>query len=129
MKSYSKLMIGILHPAFKGMREQFNGALRVCLQQMKEKGASESSVTLKLNITVDPMKQEVSPEGRMMDEPELKWKIGINIPMKASFTGETKHGQKMLMDDHGNFVLIDPQISIEDVLNEEETEEEEDLDE
>lgn len=119
--------IGLNHPDFTGIRETMDAALNHTLLRMTDGNFSEGSVTLKIVIEIAEDQQgNVDPEtGEIIRKPVFGGKVSINIPQKASADIPTVIGNKLEYDaERKRFVMINPQISMDELLSEEDSEEE-----
>ena len=117
--------IGINHPDFTNIREALDKCLNTTLQKMVSRHFTEGTVTMKIDIGLktDPEDPavEIDPEtGEIMPVPTFGGKVTINIPQKASASLPAIFGHGLRYDDeNGSFLMINPQISMDELISDE----------
>lgn len=99
-------------------------SLDFCLQEMMKKavktGSREGTVTLKIAVELEECTD--SGTGEIFLKPEIKYKATSSVPMKSDLDGKVMGLQKMRRNNEGDWLLVDNQVSIDELLDGEDEE-------
>ena len=115
-----KFELGIDHPILKGAKQAFSTCMKIALQKAIETGSMEGSATVKISFEIYKKSDEGTGEIKM--QPDIKFKAGYSVPMKDSIDGSIVEESEIRVRD-GDFILINNQISMEELLEDEEDDE------
>lgn len=107
--------LSIDHKALAGAKLDFDMMLRGTVQKMIGQGAEEGTVTLKLEIKI--MKGADAETGEVVLMPMFSGEVSANIPQKEKEKLCPIAGHRLEIKD-GQFQMVDPQISMDEILTE-----------
>lgn len=103
----------------KKFKQVVDVALQQAVRRMIAKDAKEGTVTMKIGIGF-PLDAEVDPEtGELVRSPIFEGKVSINIPEKIDADIPMIGGSRLVRMGEG-YKLIDPQISMDEIMEEKE---------
>lgn len=108
--------IGIDHSMMAGAKQAFDKCLQIAVARAIKTGSDEGSASLKISFKIMTTVDEATGELRRM--PIWKYKAGFNVPMKESMD-ETIQENSDLIEQAGEWKLVNGQISMEELLAEE----------
>ena len=99
--------INIESGLFNGLRYEINEGLTTVINKMIETVAEDGSLSVKINISLDRLADNVS--GEIIYKPSITWKVGTAVKLTENITGESDTaGKAMVFDrDSCNFALTD----------------------
>lgn len=116
--------LNISGETFRELREQMNRAMNNGIRGMREKDVDECTVTAKIRIEI--LDDEPVMKGDMstvrMDTLKIDGKVTLTLPVKGEVKLPTKLGLKCI-DSGGGFMVMDDQISIDEILQEDDDDE------
>ena len=116
--------LNISGETFRKLREQMNRAMNNGIRGMREKGVDECTVTAKIRIEI--LDDEPVMKGDMstvrMDTLKIDGKVTLTLPVKGEVKLPTKLGLKCI-GSGGGFMVMDDQISIDEILQEDDDDE------
>jgi len=116
--------LNISGETFRELREQMNRAMNNGIRGMREKGVDECTVTAKIRIEI--LDDEPVMKGDMstvrMDTLKIDGKVTLTLPVKGEVKLPTKLGLKCI-GRGGGFMVMDDQISIDEILQEDDDDE------
>lgn len=116
--------LNISGETFRELREQMNRAMNNGIRGMREKGVDECTVTAKIRIEI--LDDEPVMKGDMstvrMDTLKIDGKVTLTLPVKGEVKLPTKMGLKCI-GNGGGFMVMDDQISIDEILQEDDNDE------
>jgi len=116
--------LNISGETFRELREQMNRAMNNGIRGMREKGVDECTVTAKIRIEI--LDDEPVMKGDMstvrMDTLKIDGKVTLTLPVKGEVKLPTKTGLKCI-GSGGGFMVMDGQISIDEILQEDDDDE------
>jgi hypothetical protein len=116
--------LNISGETFRELREQMNRAMNNGIRGMREKGVDECTVTAKIRIEI--LDDEPVMKGDMstvrMDTLKINGKVTLTLPVKGEVKLPTKMGLKCI-GSGGGFMVMDDQISIDEILQEDDNDE------
>ena len=116
--------LNISGETFRELREQMNRAMNNGIRGMREKGVDECTVTAKIRIEI--LDDEPVMKGDMstvrMDTLKIDGKVTLTLPVKGEVKLPTKMGLKCI-GNGGGFMVMDDQISIDEILQEDDDDE------
>lgn len=116
--------LNISGETFRELREQMNRAMNNGIRGMREKGVDECTVTAKIRIEI--LDDEPVMKGDMstvrMDTLKIDGKVTLTLPVKGEVKLPTKLGLKCI-GNGGGFMVMDDQISIDEILQEDDNDE------
>ena len=109
--------LSISGETFKSLREQVDGALRACIRKMRETGMHEGSVGAKISIEILDDEPVTTMDFKTIRADTLKidGKVTMTVPMRYENKLATQVGLKCI-GSGGGFVIADNQITIEELL-------------
>ncbi len=109
--------------AMSGARDSFDSMLQKLLKNMSKSGSDEGSITMKVEVRIEP-KEATDSEGnlKMISVPIFKHSVSTQVPVKTSINGSFDTGLSLEYDEKlQKFVLrraqIDGQMDIFDAMN------------
>ena len=116
--------LNISGETFRELREQMNRAMNNGIRGMREKGVDECTVTAKIRIEI--LDDEPVMKGDMstvrMDTLKIDGKVTLTLQVKGEVKLPTKMGLKCI-GSGGGFMVMDDQISIDEILQEDDNDE------
>lgn len=118
-----KFELSIDHP----MLAPAKAALDACLKAMVIKAINTRSMegTAHVKIAFDIHEELDEENGMVQDRPEIKFKAGYTVPIKDGCDGKIAEESRIIPNEKGGFILVNGQISMDELLDEDEGEEEE----
>ena len=112
--------LGIDHGMMVGAKSAFDTCLRAAVAKAIGTGSDEGSATLKISFEIlSTMDQETGEVRRM---PVFKYKAGYSVPMKDSIDATIGESSRLIHDDDVGFMLVNGQVSMDELLAEDEDE-------
>jgi len=113
---------GIMNPVLDSARQGFDACLKMAVNRAISTGSKEGSATLKVGFELEDGIDEETGETYMI--PTIKFKAGYSVPMKDSIDGEIIEQSRLWRGPDGKWLLVNNQISMDELLAEESEEEE-----
>ena len=115
-----KFEVSINNPILKGARQGFDTCLKLAIARAIKTGSNEGSATLKVSFEFESVEDKETRE--ISIAPEFKYKAGYAVPIKDSIDGEVIEISRIVPKEDGDFMLVNGQITMDEML-EDETEE------
>ena len=109
------------NPILIAAKDAFNSCLKMAVAKAIDTGSNEGSVTLKVAFSMESSADNQTGEIEML--PEIKFKAGYSVPMKESMEATVMTGCRLLHGPGGKWLLVDNQISMDELMEEDEEEE------
>ena len=119
MSNKKQYDISIDHAMMTGAKQAFDKCLQIAVARAIATGSDEGSAALKISFTIVTTVDEATGELRRM--PLWKYKAGFNVPMKESVDATIPENSK-LIEQAGEWKLVNGQISMEELLAEDDDE-------
>ena len=107
--------IGIDHPMLKGAKAALDTCLKNAVSKAISTGMDEGSATLKISFTITQVMDDNTEEAYR--RPEMKYKAGCSVPMKASMDGTVFEKSRLQLVD-GGWLLVSDQVSMDELMEE-----------
>ncbi len=104
------------HPALAGVKIDFEDCLKKMVTKAIGIGSMEGTVALKIHVEILEATSEETAEVQMM--PVIKYKVSWSVPIKDGTEGKIPGGGQLVRSPDGEWCLINNQISMEDLLEE-----------
>ena len=115
--SKTQFEISIDHAMMAGAKQAFDKCLQMAVARAIGTGSDEGSAALKISFSIVTTVDEDTGELRRM--PIWKYKAGFNVPMKESMDATIPETGN-LIEQAGGWKLVNGQISMEELLAEDE---------
>ena len=120
MSKKQQFEISIDHAMMIGAKAAFDTCLRAAVAKAIGTGSDEGSATLKISFEVLTAMDSETGEIRRM--PVFKYKAGYSVPMKDSMDATIAESSRLIPDDDVGFILVNGQVSMDELLAEDEPE-------
>ena len=106
--------ISIDHPMMIGAKAAFDTCLRAAIAKAISTGSDEGNATLRISFEVITAMDQESGEIKRL--PVFKYKAGYSVPMKESMDATIAENSR-LKHDGENWLLVNGQISIDEMMD------------
>ena len=106
--------ISIDHPMMIGAKAAFDTCLRAAIAKAISTGSDEGNATLRISFEVITAMDQESGEIKRL--PVFKYKAGYSVPMKESMDATIAESSR-LKHDGENWLLVNGQISIDEMMD------------
>lgn len=120
MSRKQQFEISIDHAMMIGAKAAFDTCLRAAVAKAIGTGSDEGSATLKVSFEIFSVMDQDT--GEIRRAPVLKYKAGYTVPMKESMDATIPESSRLIQNQDGGFLLVNGQISIDELMAEEEDE-------
>ena len=110
--------ISIDHAMMIGAKAAYDTCLRAAVAKAISTGSDEGSATLKIGFEIFSSLDTETGEYRRT--PVFKYKAGYTVPMKESLDATIAESSRLYPDDDVGFILVNGQISMDELMAEEE---------
>lgn len=111
--------LSINNPILQSAQMGFDTCMKLAVAKAVETGSDEGSVTLTVKFLLE---RAVNSETGEIDLiPDIKFKAGYSVPMKESMQAEILDHCRLVPHD-GKWLLVNNQISMDELLEEEDEE-------
>ena len=118
MSKKQQFEISIDHAMMIGAKAAFDTCLRAAVAKAIGTGSDEGSATLRISFEVLTAMDSETGEIRRM--PVFKYKAGYSVPMKDSMDATIAESSRLIPDDDVGFMLVNGQVSMDELLAEDE---------
>lgn len=112
----NKFELSIDHPMLKAAKAGFDACLKAMVAKAIHTGSMEGTAKLAIGFEIREEVDENS--GLIKDKPEIKFKAGYSVPIKYGCDGKITEDSQLLKRDKGGYILLNGQISIDELLDE-----------
>ena len=106
------------HPALAGVKIDFEDCLKKLVSKAIGIGSMEGTASLKIHVEIMEAKSEETAEIQMI--PVIKYKASWSVPIKDGTEGKIPGGGQLVRSPDGEWCLINNQISMEELMENEE---------
>lgn len=120
MSKKQQFEISIDHAMMIGAKAAFDTCLRAAVAKAIGTGSDEGSATLKISFEIFSSLDTETAEYKRT--PVFKYKAGYTVPMKESMDATIAERSRLYPDDDVGFILVNGQVSMDELLAEDEPE-------
>ena len=109
--------LSINHKMMEDARKAFDTCLGIAVQKAVATGSLEGSATVRVSFAIHNCTDEATGELYMV--PEIRFKAGYSVPMKDGMDGKVIGNSRLIRKKDGGFALVNDQISMDELMDEE----------
>ena len=117
----NKFELSIDHPMLKGAKAAFDACMKAMVAKAIHTGSMEGTAKLAIGFEIREEADEAT--GMIKEKPEIRFKAAYTVPIKYGCDGKITEDSQLLKRDKGGYILLNGQISIDELMDEAEDEE------
>lgn len=113
--------ISIDNKMLEGAKSAFDTCMKIAVKKAIMTGSYEGSATLRVSFKI--LKGLDMVTGETFEMPDIKYKAGFTVPIKDGVDGKVMEQSRLIPGRDGEYSLVNEQISMEEIMEEDEPEE------